>query len=155
MNTWKIPPVIKVYEALGATAGGRVHLYNNYAEVFSSDKGKKYTVIFDLSKKIISANDNGSYWQKYLGYPAIAVLMVKNIIPYDTKIAEGLKNIPWKEWNDEFHQDYAKTLERVYRELEKQGIEISRVTKAVESVMEYLRKTSYYMPEKLQRPPSS
>lgn len=114
MNTWKIPPVIKVYEALGAIAGGRVRLYNDYAEVFSSDKRKKYTVVFDLSKKIISANDNGSYWQKYLGYPAIAVLMLKKVIPYDAKIAESLKDIPWKE---------------------------------------LLRKTPYYMPGKLQRPP--
>ncbi|MEK7458582.1 MAG: hypothetical protein AAB612_03850 [Patescibacteria group bacterium] len=155
MNIWKIPPVIKVYEALGAIADGRVHLYNDYAEVFSSDKHKKYTVIFNLPKKIIAANDNGSFWQKYLGYPAIAVLILKNIIPYDAHVAESLKDIPWKEWNDEFHQDYAKTLERVHRELKKQGIETSRVIKAIENVMEYLHKTPYLMPEKLQRPPSS
>lgn len=153
MNTWKIPPVIKVYEALGAVAGERVNLHDDHAEVISSDKRKKYSVIFDLSKKIISANDNGSYWQKYLGYPAIAVLMLKNLIPYDARAAESLKDIPWKEWNDELHQDYAQTLERVHQELEKQGIEISRVINAVESVMEYLRITPYYMPEKLQRPP--
>ncbi len=155
MNTWKIPPVIKVYEALGAIAGGRVHLYNDHADVFSSDKRKKYTVIFDLPKKIISANDNGSFWQKYLGYPAIAVLILKNIIPYNAHVTEGLKDIPWKEWNDEFHQDYAKTLERVHQQLEKQGIEISKVQKTVENIMEFLRVTPYCMPKKLQRPPHS
>lgn len=155
MNTWKVPPAIKVYEALGAVAGGRIQLYDDHAEVFSSDARKKYTVIFDLSKKIISANDNGSYWQKYLGYPSIAVLMVKNIIPYDSKIAKGLKNIPWKIWNDEYHQDYSKTIERVHKKLEKLGVGTLRVQKDVENILEFLRENPYYMPEKLQHPPRS
>ena len=155
MKTWNIPPAIKVYEALGAVAGERVHLHDNYAEVFSSDKRKKYTVTFNLSKKIISANDNGSYWQKYIGYPTIAMLMIKEVIPYDAKVAEALKDIPWKEWNDEFHQDYGKTIERVHQQLKKQGIKISMVKKTIESVMECLRSTPFNMPEKLQKPPRS
>jgi len=155
VKTWKIPPVIKVYEALGAVTGGRVHFLDDHADVFSSDKSKKYTVTFDLSKKNISANDNGSYWQKYLGYPAIAVLMLKRVISYDAKIAEALKDIPWKQWNDEFHQDYSKTIERVHQQLEKQGIEISKVQITIENIMAFLRENLFNMPEKLQRPPRS
>ena len=153
MKTWNIPPSIKVYEALGAVADGRVQVYDTNAEVFSSDKHKKYTVIFDLPKKSISANDNGSYWQKYLGYPSIAVLMIRNIIPYDAKIAEALKDIPWRQWNDEFHQDYSKTIERVHQQLEKQGIETSKVRVTIESIMTFLRENPFNRPEKLQRPP--
>jgi hypothetical protein len=54
-------------------------------------------------------NDNGSYWQGYLGYPAIAYLLVKDIIAYDPHLAELLKGIPWKDVNTKFKNDWEKT----------------------------------------------
>ena len=46
-------------------------------EVVSSDGTKKYRVEISADGREISSNDNASYWQGYLGYPAIAVLMAR------------------------------------------------------------------------------
>ena len=42
---WKMPPLIKIYEALGAIADGRVQLEGEeHATVLSSDRSKTYDV---------------------------------------------------------------------------------------------------------------
>jgi len=73
-NSWKMPPLIKVYEALGALGDGRVRIVDSRrALVTSSDGTKTYEVETSEDGREISSNDNASYWQGYLGYPAIAV----------------------------------------------------------------------------------
>ncbi len=114
MDTWKTPPLIKVYEALGAIADNRVHVTSDSeANIDSSDKSKKYIVTFDLSNNAIRANDNGSYWQGYLGYPAIAVLMKLDKLPFSDELSKYLKGIQWKKLNDKNKRDYDKTIEEV------------------------------------------
>ena len=103
---WKLPPKIKVLEALGAIADGRVSVENNKARVSSSTGEKNYTVIFQPPDRIKS-DDNGSVFKGYLGYPAIAFLMLKGLLPYDEQLAEKLKGIPWKELNEKY-KDYRK-----------------------------------------------
>ena len=68
---WEHPPIIKIYEALGAVADNRVELSENTAKVFSSSGNKFYDVSYDRDSNSIMTNDNGSYWKGYLGYPAI------------------------------------------------------------------------------------
>jgi hypothetical protein len=77
---WKTPPDTKIYEALGTVADGRVKVEGNTAKVFSSSGNKHYDVEYDPKASAIMANDNGSYWNGYLGYPAIAFLMATNVI---------------------------------------------------------------------------
>ncbi len=114
MDTWETPPLIKVYEAMGAIADNRVHITSDSeASVTSSDKSKKYIVTFDLSNNAIRANDNGSYWQGYLGYPTIAVLMKLDKLPCNERLAEYLKDIKWKKLNEKNKRDYEKTIEEV------------------------------------------
>ena len=103
---WKLPPKIKVLEALGAIADGRVSVENDKARVSSSTGEKSYTVIFQPPDRIKS-DDNGSVFKGYLGYPAIAFLMLKGLLPYDERLAEKLKGIPWKELNEKY-KDYRK-----------------------------------------------
>ncbi len=103
---WRLPPKIKVLEALGAIADGRVSVENNKARVSSSTGEKNYTVIFQPPDRIKS-DDNGSVFKGYLGYPAIAFLMLKGLLPYDEQLAEKLKGIPWKELNEKY-KDYRK-----------------------------------------------
>ncbi|MFA6602048.1 MAG: hypothetical protein WCT02_04295 [Candidatus Paceibacterota bacterium] len=64
---WKLPPPVKIYEALGSVADGRLEMLGNSARVYSSSRNKFYEVIFDPETKSIMANDNGSFWQGYLG----------------------------------------------------------------------------------------
>ncbi len=108
---WKHPPIIKIYEALGSVADDRVELSGNTAKVYSSTRNKYYDVVYDPIKKSIMANDNGSFWKAYLGYPSIAFLMKSEILSYDLEIASLLKDIAWKDVNQKFKNDFDRTLE--------------------------------------------
>lgn len=110
---WKEPPVIKIYEALGAIADGRIEVEGNTAKVFSSSGNKRYDVTYDPSMQAIMANDNGSYWKGYLGYPAIAFLLKTGILPYQPELGELLKGIAWKDINQQFKNDFDKTLAHI------------------------------------------
>lgn len=136
---WKIPPRIKVFEAFGCIADKRVVMKDNEAEVLSSSRGKSYSVKYDPEKRAIMANDNGSYWGDYLGYPSIAFLMLKGIIRYDSANAEALKNIPWKDVNQKFKNDFEKT-ERYVNDLVKaRGISVEKVNKEIGRVYKQVK----------------
>ncbi len=108
---WKHPPIIKIYEALGAMADGRVEVSGNTAKVFSSTGNKFYDVSFDPDKNAIMTNDNGSYWKGYIGYPAIAYLFKIGVLKYEQELGNLLKGIAWKDINQKFKNDFDKTLE--------------------------------------------
>jgi hypothetical protein len=110
---WKHPPLIKIYEALGAVADGRVEVSGNSAKVYSSSRNKFYSIEYDPSSKSIMVNDNGSFYKGYLGYPAIAFLMKVGALTYNSAIAEKLKGIAWKDINQKFKNDFDKTLEYI------------------------------------------
>jgi hypothetical protein len=106
---WQPAPLIKLYEALGAIADDRIHISGNTAKVYSSSGNKYYTVIYDSSANAITSNDNASYWVGYLGYPSIAMLLVKGVVKYDKALAVNLKNISWKDINVMYNNDFDKT----------------------------------------------
>ncbi len=110
---WQHPPIIKIYEALGAVADNRVEVSGNTAKVYSSSGNKFYDVQYDSQEQQIMANDNGSYWKSYLGYPAIAYLMAINTLPYDENAGSLLKGIGWKDINQKFKNDFDKTLDHI------------------------------------------
>lgn len=136
MTKWKKPPKIKVLEALGTLADGRVHLNGNTAKVYSSSGNKFYEVKYDAANQAITANDNGSYWRHYLGYPAIAYLLAAGIIEFNPKIAALLKGLAWKDINTKFKNDWDKTEEYIKEKLspdEKGALdaEVDRIYEAV------------------------
>jgi hypothetical protein len=109
MTLWSLPPIIKVYEALGCISDGRIHIEDNTAKVYSSSGNKFYTVTYDPNTSAIMCNDNGSYWGGYLGYPAVAFLLVIDAISYSPSRSELLKDIKWKDINQQFKNDFTKT----------------------------------------------
>ena len=115
---WKIPPVIKIYEALGAVADERVHVKGDTVKVYSSSGNKYYEVTYDAKKGAIMTNDNGSYWKGYLGYPAIAFLLKKGVLEYKSEVIELFAGIPWKDLNTKFKNDFEKTIEYVFNSFE-------------------------------------
>lgn len=115
---WKHPPIIKIYEALGAVADERVVVSGSTAKVYSSSGNKFYTVTYDPDKQAIMANDNGSYWKGYLGYSAIAFLLQIGVLELRPELAELLKGIAWKDINTKFKNDFAKTLGEIESKLE-------------------------------------
>jgi hypothetical protein len=119
MGGWKLPPKTKIYEALTAVADARVKLTGGEtAEVVSSDGTKTYIVEWSADLRQITSNDNASYWQRYIGYPIIAVLMVLGRLDFDRRVAQALSGIAWKQMNRRFRNDYDKAVESVLLNLE-------------------------------------
>ena len=126
MATRKIPPKIKIYEALWAIADNRLEiswLLWNEGICYSSSWNKHYLIVYDESTNAIMANDNGSYWKWYLGYPAIAFLMKKWVIAYNTLYSDALQGIAWKDINQTFVNDFDKTTAYVLDVLINKGID--------------------------------
>jgi hypothetical protein len=119
MTIWKNPPKAKIYEALSAIADGRVKLQEGQsAEVASSNRSKTYSVAWSEGLSAFTSNDNASYWQGYMGYPIIAVLMLLGKVDFSPEVAELLARTPWKQLNKRFRNDYAKAVESVLNDLE-------------------------------------
>lgn len=114
---WKEPPIIKIYEALGAVVDGRLEISGNTAKCYSSSGNKFYEVEYNKETNAIMTNDNGSFWKGYLGYPAIAYLLQANILPYQAKMGELLRGIAWKDVNQQYKNDFDAVLELILSEL--------------------------------------
>jgi hypothetical protein len=136
---WRIPPILKVYEALGCIADKRIEIDGNEAKVHSSSKGKFYTVIYDEDTNSIMANDNGSYWKNYLGYPAIAFLMLKGIIKYNKKYEEALKGIVWKDMTAKFKNDTEKAEEFVFNLVKERGFDLDELFAEIETIYNQIK----------------
>lgn len=124
-NLWKLPVRIKVYEALGALADERLQLISSSRGTVTSSSGNKtYDVIYTPKTNEINTNDNASYWQGYLGYPALAFLMKIGLLPFDESLASSLKGIAWKEINQKFKNDFSKTECYIYQTAPQQQLEL-------------------------------
>jgi hypothetical protein len=137
---WKMPPLAKVYEALGAIGDGRVRIEDaQRAFVTSSDGSKTYQVEIGNDGREISSNDNASFWQGYLGYPAIAVMIARGLIDADRSAIGALTGIPWKELNTRFRNDYDRTLAEVARRAVARGFDPGALQAAAAAVLEAVR----------------
>lgn len=154
MKAWKLPPRIKVYEALGTIADGRIFVERNNAKVKSSTGEKTYVVQYDPQKHAIMANDNGSYWQGYLGYPAITLLLRTEVISVDQHSAALLGGICWKKVNTQFHNDFTKTEKYVLKLCEKRGGSKSEMISIVDDVLLQIERLHLIMLGKRLRPPA-
>lgn len=124
---WKLPPRIKIYEALWAVADDRIYVewfFSNEWKCYSSSGNKYYTIKYDKKQNAIMTNDNWSFRQGYLWYPAIAFLMKVGDIQYSKQYSEVLKNIKWKDINQEFKNDFSKTEEHILKILEEKGVSL-------------------------------
>ena len=137
---WKMPPIVKVYEAIGALGDGRVTgVDDTRALVASSDASKVYEVEVSEDGRTISSNDNASYWQGYLGYPAIAVLLARGFYRPPANVTDALAGVAWKELNRKFRNDWARTIAAVEEELKQAGHDPDAVRSEAEAVLSFLR----------------
>jgi hypothetical protein len=94
MLPWKLPPKAKIYEALSAVAESRVRIGDgNTATVLSSAGDKAYMVRWNPELTRISSNDNASFYQGYMGYPIVAVLMLIGKLRFSREVASHLAGI--------------------------------------------------------------
>lgn len=133
----KLPPRIKVLEALGSLADGRMEVINDKeARVVSSDGSRTYMVYVDVGRREVDSTDNGTVYRGYVGYPIIAVLMHKGLLPRDPELEGKLKGLPWKKLNEEY-KNYAKVMEVIFRE---RGIDEMKANKYIDLVLGQLRR---------------
>ncbi len=138
----KLPPRVKVLEALGCVADGRVRVLSDYeAEVTSSMGDRVYKVRVDLTTREAYSNDNGTLYRNYVGYPIIAFLMVKGLLPYDKEIGIALKGISWRRINEEF-KNYSLVEAYIKDLLRGKGIKEAYVDEVIERVLGKLKALS-------------
>jgi len=136
MTLWKLPPIAKVYEALSAVADGRVTITGETtAQVRSSDGSKTYDLSWSADGRAIMSNDNASYWQGYLGYPIIALLLVQGRVDYDPAVAQALAGVPWKALNTQFKRNYARAIEHVLAEIAAKGGDRATIEAEAEAIL--------------------
>ena len=107
----KLPPIEKIPEAYTAIEDNRVELFDNHAIVKSSNNEKEYLIKW--KDNLYYSNDNATYWQGYIGYPIIAVLMLKGELSLNKDVTKYFKNINWNKLNKENNRDYKKSLEQI------------------------------------------
>ena len=98
-------------------------------------------------------NDNGSYWQGYLGYPAIAFLMVKTVLKYNVKFSEALKSISWKDINVKFKNDFEKTRLYVLEIIKKRGYSEKELLEEIDNIYEQIKNLNIRMLGNKTKPP--
>ena len=81
----KLPPKEKIPEAYTAIEDKRIKLLKNHAIVQSSNKEKEYFI--QWQGNVYYSNDAATYWQGYLGYPIIAVLMLQQKLTWKKEIS--------------------------------------------------------------------
>lgn len=152
---WKIPPRIKVYEALGAIADERIVVEDNTAKVYSSSRGKYYTVEYNPEERAIMTNDNGSYWVGYLGYPAISFLMLKKLLPYNETYAHVLRDIAWKDINVKFKNDFSKTEKLLEDIFTQKNIDVEEVHIYTQQILDEIKKLNLNLLGQKKKPPQA
>ncbi len=135
---WKLPPEIKVLEALGAIGDGRIEETEFGARVVSSDGTRTYTVRFDEEGWRVGSTDNGSVYRGYYGYPIVALLMLKGYLPLRRDLAEALRGIPWRKLNERYKRYWV--VERIVLDrLKERGYDQSEVKEYIKTVLQKLK----------------
>lgn len=133
----KLPPIEKIPEAYTAIEDDRVTIFDDYANVKSSNNEKEYLIKW--KDNVYYSNDNSTYWQGYVGYPVIAVLMLQNKLSLNREIAKYFKNINWNQLNKNNKRNYHESLMQVLEGVTEEDIkkiydEINRVYEEIKSM---------------------
>jgi hypothetical protein len=154
MTAWKLPPRAKVFEAFTAVADGRVRLAGpESATVTSSGGDRTYDVEWSADERTIAANDNASYWQGYLGYPALAVLLERGKLRAAEDVVRALAGVPWHDLNKRFKRDYDAAVAHVLAGLPTDGPDPASIERAVDGVMEQVAALDLQRAGRGRRPP--
>lgn len=142
-----MPPVAKIYEAFTAIADKRVKIDGNSALIKSSNGMKEYIVKWN--EKEISSNDSATFWQKYPGYPIIAVWLLNGTLSYDPDVIKYFKKINWHEINKKNKRDYDKGVNEILNKLVVQRIDTEKIEQEVDQIYEQIEKLSYKIVRKI------
>ena len=153
MDNKALPPIEKIYEAYSAIADSRVRMSAGSALVTSSDYAKEYTV--EWNDGTYSSNDNASYWQGYLGYPIISVLMLQDRLNYNPAFLEYFKDINWKKLNKENKNDYSRVVRIILEMLSANDVDIKLIKQDVAAIYDQIKTLDVNLQRSSKRPPKS
>jgi len=124
-----------VYEALTAIADKRYELVSDTElKLFSSSRGKFYTVTYDPSTDQIMSNDNTAYYTHSISYPMITLLMLRGDLAYDSDLLGPLSNIVWKDIMTKHKNDYDAGIVEVLADLKIRGIDTESLQAKINSI---------------------
>lgn len=146
------PPRIKVLEAAGAIGDNRVKVLSDTIAIVGSSLGdREYRVIIVEEATGVYrtySNDNGTIHRGYIGYPILAFMIVKNILPRDNDVIRAMTGIPWKELNERY-QKYAIVENIVVSRAEKLGVPRSVIDDYINIVFKKLGLIKVYFDDSL------
>lgn len=148
------PPRIKVLEAAGAVGDNRIKVLSSTSATVGSSLGdREYKVVLiEESMGVYRAysNDNGTLHRGYVGYPILAFMIVKNILPVDNDVIRAMTGIPWKDLNERY-QKYAIVENIVISRAERLGVPRSVIDDYINVVFKKLGLMKIYFDESLAR----
>lgn len=140
----KLPPPEKILEAWSALGCDRLKLLSpanavaGDAEMRSSDGAKTYSLSWN--GEVYRSSDSATVWQGYPGYPVLALLMLKGMLPYPRELARILAPINWTSLNKQARGNYALSAQEAFRQLD-----LDQALK--EKIMEEMNATYSLLPE--------
>jgi hypothetical protein len=156
MEAWKLPPRVKVFEAFTALADDRVRITGpGSATVTSSAGDRVYDVEWSEDGRTIAANDNASYWQGYLGYPALAVLLLRGELRAGDDVVRALAGVPWHALNKRLRRDYDAAVSHVLAKLPDGSPDRAVIEREVDDVLEQLGALDLRRAGRGRRPPKA
>lgn len=148
------PPRIKVLEAAGAIGDGRITpISENKAVVRSSLGDREYKVVIVGEQGEfyrVYSNDNGTMHRGYVGYPILAFMIIKGVLPRDNEVIRAMAGVPWKELNERY-QKYAVVENIVITRAERMGVPRSIIDDYINIVFKRLSLLKVYFDDSLAR----
>lgn len=139
----KLPPKEKIVEAWSAIVSDRISCdmpftdNSGIASIKSSSGSKTYLVEWDGN--IYRSNDRATFWQGYPGYPVIAILILRNLLPFNESLAVNFKDVNWTEINSAAGRDYSNALRLVEEERNLDAETIEAISKEIGATITVLR----------------
>jgi len=137
-----LPPRVKIMEAMGALADGRIERIGGSSfKVVSSDRTRVYQVYVEVVEQgrfRVCSTDNGTVYRGYSGYPILSVLMVLGYLHRDVEVERALAGIPWRKLNESLKR-YALVESEVLKLATSRGVSSSRVKASIAKVVEDLK----------------
>jgi hypothetical protein len=143
------PPRIKVLEAIGSLGDGRLNAVSDECARVTSSRGDKVYKVVVLGDGRVYSSDNGTRLRGYIGYPIIAFLMFKGVIPIDRDVMNAMKGVPWKDLNEKYKR-YAIVEDIVVRRAERMGVKREIIYDYINIVMKKLGLMKLYFDESLE-----
>ena len=138
MTERRLPPKIKVIEALSIVADDRIIieglLSNEWKCSSASSPWKTYKILYNEKENTISSNDSGSTNQWFLWYPAIAFLMKIWKLKYDESILEMVEDTDWIKIKGQVNKDYESMYRLILWNLLMQWFNVDYFTSQVENI---------------------